>query len=94
LKIAKCKYQISKISKLIKIFPNPTDNKIRVNLGQSFTDKFIVEIYNTSGILTFSQVKEKNINEFDIDMKDYPDGMYLMRIFNKNKSIISKIIKQ
>jgi|AntAceMinimDraft_17_1070374.scaffolds.fasta_scaffold00594_12 hypothetical protein len=71
----------------ITIYPNPTSNKILIDLSHS--QKTTIKIYNLFGLLlcdnTFS---EKNIT---IDLSSLPDGIYLIQAQQDNK-FFNKII--
>lgn len=52
-----------------------------------------IEIYNTSGKLVISGIRSPATSQFMLDLKTLTPGVYFIRIFNKNKSILQKFIK-
>ena len=76
----------------MSIYPNPvTNNKIFIELGNSFEGDLNIEIYNTEGKLFVSEKqKASSLLELDIDLDK---GFYFMRInndkgFNKTTKLI------
>lgn len=66
----------------LKIFPNPTSGKVKVNLDGVLK----ILIYNDKGKL-ITEV----IGKSDIDLKPYPKGVYFMKIYT-NKNIYTETI--
>lgn len=74
-------------SDIIKIYPNPTSNNITIELTE---ENNTIDIYDNIGKRVNSfQTDNKLIN---IDISDYPSGLYLFTI--NNNSIVKKIIKR
>lgn len=74
-------------SNIIKIYPNPTSNNITIELTE---ENNTIDIYDNIGKRVNSfQTDNKLIN---IDISDYPSGLYLFTI--NNNSIVKKIIKR
>ena len=70
------------------IYPNPTDSKIFVNSHINSIDK--IEVFNSLG----QNVKTIN-GEFEvIDVSDFDSGIYLVKLYSKDKSVSKKIIKK
>ncbi|MFK8004954.1 MAG: T9SS type A sorting domain-containing protein, partial [Saprospiraceae bacterium] len=66
----------------VKAFPNPTPDYI--NFQIEFLDKedLDISIYNIMGQKVFSYFVEKNINNFKIDLSDFPTGTYFYKLKN------------
>ena len=69
----------------IQIFPNPTKNIFHIR-GDNITQ---IEILNLSGSLIF-----KNNSTTRIDMSNYKNGIYLVRIKDGNQTIVKKLVKE
>ena len=69
----------------IQIFPNPTKNIFHIR-GDNITE---IEILNMSGSLIF-----KNNSTTRIDMTNYKNGIYLVRIKDGNRTIVKKLVKE
>ncbi|KAF0236393.1 MAG: hypothetical protein FD181_2830 [Prolixibacteraceae bacterium] len=69
----------------IQIFPNPTKNIFHIR-GENITS---IEILNMSGTLVF-----KNNSTTRIDMSNYKNGIYLVRIKEGDRTIVKKLVKE
>ena len=84
-----CDFDVTKIKENVtnrdevELYPNPTNYLVRVK-GIAVVE---ARIYNTLGQIV--RVK-KNTNE--INFKDLPKGVYLLRIMDKNGTIVTKKI--
>ncbi len=73
----------------ITIYPNPTRNYVNVKIGNNKVSK--VYLYDSNGRLLFE--KEISFTRNLIDLSNYSEGLYLLKIINDNKEITKKIIK-
>jgi arabinogalactan endo-1,4-beta-galactosidase len=69
----------------IQIFPNPTKNIFFIRGG----DISEIEILNLAGTLVF-----KNNSTTRIDMSNYKNGIYLVRIKEGNRTVVKKLVKE
>jgi len=69
----------------IQIFPNPTKNIFFIR-GDNITE---IEILNMSGALIL-----KNNSTTRIDMSNFKNGIYLVRIKEGNRTIVKKLVKE
>ena len=73
----------------IEILPNPTEGLITINnLPISLTT---IKLYNNYGLLIYSI--KNNSEKLDINISNYPAGLYLLNVTNGNKVKVMKIIK-
>ena len=76
------------------IFPNPTSEKVLVNL-ESFLGKDIqIRILDARGFLVFEKnIKENSISTLPFEVKAYPNGLYFMTLkVNKQKIVTQSFI--
>lgn len=71
----------------VSIFPNPTRDKFTIKTNAK---KFNLEIYNTVGIIIIKQLS--NILSQEIDISDFPTGIYFIKVSFSNQTIIQKLI--
>ncbi len=71
-----------------KIFPNPARDIVYV-APNNLTGKFIIEIYNSMGILVKILRQEMNANNFNIDISGYPNGMYVIKLITFNNQVFT-----
>ena len=76
--------ETTKFSNDVSLFPNPTTDQISIKGVQVKN----ITVFNLNGQQIFSSSKET------ISIKDFPKGMYLLKIIDlKGKTIYRKIIK-
>jgi len=73
----------------IKVFPNPSSGLF--NLKMNMNGEYILTIYNPSGKVILNR-KSNNRNEI-LDLNNYSNGIYIIRITDKAQSYFKKIYK-
>jgi hypothetical protein len=73
----------------IKIYPNPVENNLSVK--SEITGK--VQIFNILGKQIIQEDKLTNA-ALNINMSQYPNGVYLIKFTNQGNSVVKKIIKR
>ena len=66
----------------IKIFPNPANNNIKVEVIATDDKIIMVKLYSSLGNLIAT--KSCNTNLFELDVHTYIEGLYKLRAFTKN----------
>ena len=88
-------YTNSSVDEILKqkltIYPNPTSGNIYIKSSYYNYNDYI-NVYNAYGKLLLSKKVESNLT--DIDISDFPSGIYLISYINENNIIAKKIIKQ
>lgn len=74
----------------ISVGPNPTYGLITVRFETNLARK--LTLYNLSGVPVWMQSNSEK--ETVLDMEQYPSGMYLLKLEQKGKSQILRIVKQ
>jgi hypothetical protein len=72
----------------LSIYPNPTKNTITISQTESIFIKY--EIYDLNGRL----ISENKINNTSqkVDLSDYTEGMYVVKLIGKEKNVFKKIV--
>jgi len=87
--------QISKISQSLKIYPNPSSDVFNLSIQGITLENFEVGIYNMTGNLVYSKsYKNENFKSLQIDIKEFPVGIYFVKLQNGAEVYTSKIIKK
>lgn len=77
----------------VRIFPNPTKGQVNLKVDNlSVNENLQLELYDLLG----NQLETRSFRNADeaIDLREYPTGTYLFKIYNVNKLIgLGKIIK-
>ncbi len=77
-----------------KIFPNPASEKINVTVDLNGTNEVIIELYDIIGkqIDRLKQTVYSGENNFEMDLKTFKSGIYLMKIKVGNVETTKKLI--
>jgi hypothetical protein len=78
----------------IGVFPNPFLNHLTINVMALTSQKSVVQLFNVSGQLVFSQEKQlvTGVNSIGISPK-IALGTYLLHVKMKEKTVVVKIVK-
>ncbi len=75
------------------IYPNPTTSKINIQSVNYQTDKLTIEIQDIAGRTLFSQQKDPSDN-IQIDLSQFPSGLYLIKLSSEQNIYTYKILKR
>lgn len=78
----------------IKLFPNPAQNSLTVEMGNDQQISNNIEIYNTFGRLVLSESIMNKNQQFEINISDLNAGFYVLVIKQKERIISTKFIKE
>jgi len=76
----------------IRIYPNPASDRLFVKTD--YEGEFTIQLVNASGSIIYT----KNVsaigeeNRIEVNIANYPKGIYFIRLYNKEESINRKII--
>jgi hypothetical protein len=70
-----------------KVYPNPTKGKIYINLEDKF--EFTWQLFNFEGKLL---IESKELNQKEIDLTNYPNGIYLLHLQYDGQEKTIKIV--
>jgi hypothetical protein len=79
---------VTTLNSTIKVFPNPTDDFITIDLGNNqFKDKLRLNVYSSDGQLVYeTSIKEQSLT---IDLSNFgKSGLYLINILNQQNKIL------
>ncbi len=77
------------------IYPNPFRQQFIVRNYEVPVNLESVRVYNTSGQLIWSQQYNGNAStEITVDMSNAPAGVYYVKLFYTDKSVVQKVVKQ
>ncbi|MBI9039440.1 MAG: T9SS type A sorting domain-containing protein [Bacteroidales bacterium] len=75
------------------IYPNPVYNKLNIFLPPKVTNLFNIELNDIYGNIMLKQTNLYS-NHIVLDLSLFPQGIYFLKIYQENKIVIDKIIKQ
>jgi parallel beta-helix repeat protein len=78
---------------VFKLYPNPTTGRVFINMALRETTEVQLNVMSVTGQVLQSFEPRKSLEQnYEIDMTDYPSGIYLARLVIGNKVITEKII--
>lgn len=76
----------------IKMYPNPTQQFVFIELAEADLQLKLVQLYNLSGKMLLSETITPN--QVTIDLSKFNQGVYIARVITNKGVFIQKIIKQ
>jgi hypothetical protein len=73
----------------LEVYPNPVTDKLFIRMPSN--EKVSLRLMDTQGKEILSTHFK---GSHEIDMRDYPEGMYLLRLFTKEEVVVTKVIRQ
>ena len=81
--------------KSIEIYPNPTSDKVTIDLNNQKSESFNIKISNVLGQVVFSEMKHYATNAKEIlDVSTFEKGVYHLEVKNNEVSFMQKIVVQ
>ena len=81
------------IKSSFKVFPNPANNNIKIEIPQSnYATDNLISIFNSIGSLVWQETTSDAF--VNVDLHSFPKGIYVVKIFNNEKNYTEKIIVQ
>lgn len=84
--------QLGQVDNYLKVYPNPSENRITIQLDQKLVTKAQLNLYNLNGQLM------KNLESITfpliLDLSELDEGTYLLQVEIANETIERKIIKK
>ncbi|MBC8755165.1 T9SS type A sorting domain-containing protein [Kordia sp. YSTF-M3] len=78
----------------ITLYPNPATSIVTVELTEVIQN-FKVEIYSMSrGLMYSNQFKQSNTSKFQVDISNFIEGIYFIKVISEEKTFTGKIIKK
>ncbi len=79
----------------IKLYPNPTNNFVNLEIQNTENEKLLVEITNINGQFMYKKQYNKTANStIQIDLSSYPKGVYLIKLRTDKFVKVSKLVLQ
>ena len=75
------------------IFPNPAQDYLTIDFGSSGAGNCIMELYSLDGRLLLKKEEIMSINS-QIDIRQFPPGMYLLKINTNKGASVVKVLKE
>lgn len=79
---------INEYSGNIELYPNPVNSKLYIECQEAIED---VCIFNVTGVMVYH---ESDLKDNEIDMSDFSEGLYIIKIKTNNYNIVKRFIKK
>jgi len=77
----------------VSIYPNPTTGKIVLLFSPDFGNRKLISVSNLMGITLFS-IAVYSDSQYELNLSDYHQGIYFLKIQNAEKTFIFKVVKE
>ncbi len=79
----------------IKLYPNPNNGKFTLSLSKQVENKASYAIYDVTGkLIQNKELNENNLNsEIEVDISNFPAGIYMVNITIDNQEFTKKVVK-
>ncbi len=79
----------------LDLFPNPVAEKLQIVIENKWRGELTVQIVNSLGqpIQTISYVKFETKNTYDLDVKNLPNGIYLLLVSDGTEMVVESFVK-
>lgn len=74
------------------LFPNPSDDKINIKVNEH-SDVLNLVIYNSYGIVVYSEVLTDGVFERSIDVTSFENGLYIIHLTDSNNFVSRTFLK-
>jgi hypothetical protein len=81
----------SQVFRDLKVYPNPAQDVVTINLPSNLENKTSIMVYDFLG----KQILSKNLNALNniLDVSAWQSGVYLMQIAHEDASIVKRFVK-
>ena len=82
---------VGEIEQMFKVFPNPTNGMVTIELGGVNANFTELTLFSVSGTKVYSEILTSSESVI-LDMKQYPEGLYFFYLLKNNGEASSKLI--
>ena len=77
----------------VKIFPNPTEGIVNLNIDTKNANTFVLKVFNQIGeILITRELKNTNNIKESLDLSEYSNGIYFVSINSNKGRVVKKVV--
>ena len=76
----------------LEVYPNPSNGLISVNSTAAFRDNVSIQVVNMIGQIIDQRETESGILNMNFDLRNYPKGMYLIKVLSGSKILSKKVL--
>ena len=76
------------------VYPNPTSDMVLIQTKTPFERDADFQILNMQGQAVLTSVLQEGMTNLELNIADFPVGIYYLQLFVDNEVMMKKIIKQ
>jgi hypothetical protein len=77
----------------VAVYPNPVSDNVNINFNVPLDGEVRVFILNSQGKLVKTDIMEENIVEKQINLQDFPAGVYYLKLTKGKLTNVYKVVK-
>jgi hypothetical protein len=77
----------------LKIYPNPVQNTLFIDIENPAMERIHAEIFNSLGVKVYNTAIEAGQNSLSIDVSNFPEGIYFINMNNSGKANSHSFVK-
>ncbi len=76
----------------VSIFPNPTNDFVRIDFGKKLDNESSIELINSLGQTVFSKKINRQTQVEEVNVSNFPNGIYFIKIKNEQSEMVRRIM--
>jgi hypothetical protein len=76
----------------LDVYPNPSNGLFNIDLSSFNSEDVTLKVYNIVGKEIINKKVTNASNNYNIDLTNQPEGMYIIKVLTENKKYISKVV--
>ena len=76
----------------IAVYPNPSNDKVYINLSENLTENLNIRLYNLSGEEVLNVYNGSYQSNLSFSSNELTNGVYILRIISGNTILSQKIV--
>lgn len=91
--VTDCPLSVGEFDKdLFVVYPNPSKGVFQLTFTTSFSEKTVYSVYDVMGRKIIEKEVSNESNSFDINLENYPKGMYLLNVTTGETKVVKKLV--
>lgn len=74
------------------VYPNPSSGVFQLTFNKSFSQKMVYSIYDVMGRKIIEKEISNESSSFDINLENYPKGIYLLNVTTGETKVVKKLV--
>ncbi|MEL7222183.1 MAG: T9SS type A sorting domain-containing protein [Bacteroidota bacterium] len=79
---------------LLSVYPNPTIDRITVTIPDHSSTSQTLQLVSANGQVLLQQTLAYQQAQFDTNLRDFPNGLYLIYLITEEGYLVRKVVKE